>query len=311
MKILLFGTDGQLAWELRRSLSIFGTLHCLSRSDVDLSESDLVRRRIREFRPDVLVNAAAYTAVDRAELEPQVAMKINAEAPAVMAEEMKNLLGLFISYSTDFVYDGTKADAYTESDPTNPLNVYGASKCAGDEAVISAGGAYLILRTSWVYGSRGRNFMRTMLRLASSGKPMRVVNDQIGAPTWCRDLSNVTTHAISTLLAQGNPTRIDREKALALSGIYHASSAGDVSWWGFATAILEEGARLGLTRTPVPEVAPIPASDYPTPARRPRNSRLCKEKIEATFGISLPKWRDSLLLVLRELVAAKSDMAHF
>lgn len=304
MKILIIGKTGQVSWELQRSIGLLGTVHCVGRPEVDLGNPHSLRAILRRVAPDLLINAAAYTAVDQAESEPQVAMSINAEAPAVMAEEMKHLGGLLVHYSTDFVYDGAGASPYLESDPTAPLNAYGAAKLAGDGAVAAVGGAYLIFRTSWVYGVRGRNFLRTILRLAESGKPLRIVDDQTGSPTWSRDIAAATVHVVTQL----SQTAADGSRRLSpaageRSGIYHVSSNGYVTWCGFASAILQEWLRLGLSKGIVPELIPISTRDYPTPAPRPRNSRLCNEKLRTTFGISLPHWRDSLSKVMEELTA--------
>jgi len=304
LKILIIGKSGQVSWDLRRSMALLGTVECAGRPEVDLVDAISVRDAIRAAAPDVLINAAAYTAVDQAESEPELAMKINAEAPGIMAEEMKRVGGLMVHYSTDFVYDGSGTSPWRESDAPGPLNVYGASKLAGDNAVISAAAAHLILRTSWVYAARGRNFLRTVLRLAEAGKPLRIVDDQTGSPTWSGDIALATTLIIEKLSrgAAGAPRRLS--SAAERSGIYHMSSAGHVTWYGFAAAILEESRCLGLNHGANPQLVPITTPDYPTPARRPMNSRLSNEKLFATFGIALPQWRESLRRVMEELAGA-------
>lgn len=307
MKILLIGSNGQVGWELQRSLTILGAVRSLDRPELELSNADNLRAAIRGFEPDLLVNAAAYTAVDSAETEPEIAMQVNADAPRVMAEEMNRLGGVFVTYSTDFVYDGMKDDPYLESDIANPINAYGVSKLAGDRAIVEAGGAHFILRTSWVYGARGKNFMRTMLRLATSTRRLQVVDDQIGAPTWSRDIANGTVQVLSRVLHGTRDPSSFRSRARELSGIYHMSNCGGVSWRGFAAAIMEEAVGVGLLQFPPPDVLAISSDEYPTAARRPKNSRLSGHKLQSVFGISLPFWRDSLSLVISELADAKAS----
>lgn len=306
MRILIIGKTGQVSWELQRSMGALGKVHCLGRPELDLADPDSVRNGVRGFTPDLLINAAAYTAVDQAESEPGLAMKINGEAPGIMAEEMKRAGGLMVHYSTDFVYDGSGESPWVESSPTAPLNAYGASKLAGDRAVAAAAGAYLIFRTSWVYGARGRNFLRTILRLAESGKPLRIVDDQIGSPTWSRDIATATALVVKQLSqgAPGNST--PGSGASDVNGIYHLSSSGFASWRQFASAIVDEWQRLGMGGGQTPQVVPITSAEYPTPARRPKNSRLSNAKLNATFGFSLPEWQDSLRLVMEEVAASHS-----
>lgn len=283
-------------------MPLLGSVHCVGRPEVDLADFDSLRQFVRSVAPDVVINAAAYTAVDQAESEPQLAMKINGEAPGILAEEVKRLRGLLIHYSTDFVYDGSGSAPWVESSPTAPLNTYGTAKLIGDRAIAAVGGAYLIFRTSWVYATRGRNFVRTILRLAESGKPLRIVDDQIGSPTWSRDIALAT----ALVIAQLTSTKFERHlspAAAELSGIYHMSSQGYVSWCGFAAAILKEWQCLSLRKRIVPELTPIATRAYPTPAQRPSNSRLSNEKLRATFGVALPDWHDSLHLVMEELSA--------
>lgn len=301
MNILIIGKTGQVSWELQRIMGVLGTVQCAGRPELDLADRDSVRQVIREVAPDLLINAAAYTAVDQAESEPEMAMKINGESPGIMAEEMKHLGGLMVHYSTDFVYDGSGISPWSESSSTAPLNAYGMSKLAGDRAVAAAAGAYFIFRTSWVYSARGRNFLRTVLRLAESGKPLRIVDDQTGSPTWSRDIASATAMVIAQLSrAASDRSRDHSAHAADFSGIYHMSSSGYVTWYGFARAILEEAQRLGLTED-IPQLTAISTPEYPTPARRPHNSRLCNEKLRSTFGLTLPPWHESLGLVIQEI----------
>lgn len=302
LKIVIVGRNGQLAWEANQRFQGLGELVSIGRPELDLTDIKGVRAQIRRIKPSVLVNAAAYTAVDQAQSEPDVAMKINSEAPAAMAEEMKRLGGLFITYSTDYVFDGKKTSPYNEVDPTAPLNVYGSSKLSGEKAIEAVGGSYLIFRTSWVYAARGKNFLKTILRLAAERPELRVVDDQIGAPTWSRDLADATREIIEQLAAQSSSAGISIREALGdRRGIYHMTAAGSVSWCGFAAAILEEMGKRGLSQGTLAKVVPIPASEYPTPAARPQNSRLCNDKLKNTFGVTLPQWRTSLTAVMDEL----------
>lgn len=284
MKILLTGASGQVGYELRRSLQTLGQVVAVERARMDLSDLDQVRDVVRAVRPDLIVNPAAYTAVDQAESEPALAHRVNAEAPAVMAAEARLLGAAMVHYSTDYVFDGTKAGAYVETDPTGPINVYGHSKLAGEQAVAGAGIAHLILRTSWVYGARGKNFLQTMLRLGAERDQLRVVADQFGAPTWSRTIADTT----AALLAQarcGGDAWWDQH-----GGIYHVSSQGQTTWHGFAEAIV---ARAGLRC----RVVPIGSAEYPTPARRPANSLMNSDKLIGRF-CALPEWELALSLCM-------------
>ena len=283
MKILLTGATGQVGYELERSLQGLGQVVALDRSRMDLADLDQVRRVIREVRPQLIVNPAAYTAVDKAESEPGLAMRINCEAPGVMAEEAKRLGAAMVHYSTDYVFDGTKPGAYVETDPACPINVYGQSKLAGEQAIAAAGIDHLVLRTSWVYGLRGKNFLLTMLRLGAEREEVRVVADQFGAPTWSRTIADTT----ALILAQSRP---GGDWWARNSGIYHLCSGGQTSWCGFSAAIM---AQAGLAC----RVAPIPASDYPVPARRPTNSVMDTGRLRRQFG-ELPDWQVALRLCL-------------
>ncbi|HEY1042330.1 MAG TPA: dTDP-4-dehydrorhamnose reductase [Telluria sp.] len=282
MKILLTGSSGQVGYELERSLQALGEVVAVDRARMDLSDLDQVREVVRAVKPDLIVNPAAYTAVDRAESEPELARRINALAPGVMAEEAKRLGAAMVHYSTDYVFDGSKQGAYVETDATNPVNVYGQTKLEGEQLIAAAGIDHLILRTSWVYGMRGKNFLLTMLRLAKERDELRVVDDQHGAPTWSRTIADTTT----VLLAQA---RVDGwwERH---GGIYHLSSRGETTWCGFTRAIIENA---GLDC----RVVPISSAEYPVPARRPANSLMNADKLTAHL-CALPHWKTSLGLCM-------------
>jgi dTDP-4-dehydrorhamnose reductase len=302
LKIVIVGRNGQLAWEANRQFQGLGEIICVGRPELDLMDIEKVRAEIRRIKPSVLVNAAAYTAVDQAESEPEAAMKINSEAPAAMAEEAKRLSALFITYSTDYVFDGKKASPYDEADPTAPLNVYGASKLSGERSVESVGGSYLIFRTSWVYGARGKNFLKTILKLAAERPELKIVDDQIGAATWSRDLADATRKIIEQLREQSASQRLPVGEALGdRRGIYHMTAPGSVSWCGFAAAIIEEMGKRNSSKGNLAKVEPITTREYPAPAARPQNSRLCNQKLEKAFGVTLPPWRASLGRVMDEL----------
>ena len=287
MKILLTGKSGQLGYELERSLQGLGELVALDRAGMDLSDLDQVRDVIRALQPQLIVNPAAYTAVDRAESEPALAHRINAEAPGVMAQEAARLGAAIVHYSTDYVFDGSKASAYREDDPTGPLNVYGASKLAGEQAIAAAGARHLILRTSWVYGMHGKNFLLTMLRLAQEREELRIVDDQHGAPTWSRTIADTT----ALILSQASVATVTGDDWWARhSGVYHLSSQGRTTWYGFTQAILA-AANIDC------RLIPIPAAEYPVPARRPNNSVLSSDRLISRF-CHLPEWQEALRLCL-------------
>lgn len=288
--ILVTGVNGQVGFELRRSLQGLGRIVAADRAALDLADAVSIRACIRSVKPDVIVNSAAYTAVDQAESDAAAARTINAEAPAVLADEAKRLDALLVHYSTDYVFDGTATHAYREDDAPNPQNVYGATKLEGEQAIAASGASHLVFRTSWVYGQRGRNFLLTMLKLAGERDELRVVADQIGAPTWSATIAALTASVIAQGVAHdAGLADWAREK----SGIYHLTSGGSTSWAGFAEAIFAE-ARLAHP----PRVIPIPSSDYPTPARRPLNSRLDGGRLARTFGLAAPDWREALALCL-------------
>jgi dTDP-4-dehydrorhamnose reductase len=295
MKLLVTGAKGQVGWELARLLAPLGEVTAIDVDDLDLTDEAGLRAFIRDHAPDVLVNPAAFTAVDKAEAQPDVAMAVNGRAPGVMAEEMARRGGLMIHYSTDYVFDGTKADAWVETDTPNPLSVYGRTKLAGEDAVRAAGGAHYIFRTSWVYGRRGGNFMLTMIRLAKERDELRVVADQHGAPTWCRMLAERTRDVIrDTWVNPDVRHRVRKE----LSGVYHLTNAGVTTWHGFASTIVASAPELADRRHV--KVTPIATSGYPLPAPRPANSALDNSKFERVFGVRAQSWDDAMRACLAE-----------
>jgi dTDP-4-dehydrorhamnose reductase len=286
--ILLTGKHGQVGWELQRTLAPLGRVVALDVNDLDLANPAAIREKVRAIKPAIIVNPAAYTAVDKAEAEPELAMAINGTAPGILAEEAQNLGALLVHYSTDYIFDGKKTSAYTEDDASNPLGVYGKTKLAGEQAVRAVTGRHLILRTSWVYGARGKNFLLTMLKLAKERDELRVVNDQIGAPTWSRSLAEVTALILAQLYAP------DAATADKVCGTYHLTSSGSTSWHGFAAEIL----RLSNVQ-PMPRLTPITTPEYPTPCARPANSVLANDKLLRTFGLAAGDWNDNLRLCLQ------------
>ena len=289
MNILLTGRYGQVGWELQRTLLPLGRVHALGHRELDLADAAAVRRKLDELRPDVIVNAAAYTAVDKAEGEQDLAHAVNAAAPALLAQEAARRGALLIHYSTDYVFDGAKAAPYVETDQTNPLGAYGRSKLTGEKGIRAAGADHLIFRTSWVYAARGANFLRTILRLAAEREELRIVADQVGAPTWARLIAEATAHALKQ-------AQQERRSGKFESGLFHLAAAGETSWHGFASAIV--AGRSGLR---VKAVTPITTADYPLPAPRPANSRLNTDAFRARFGLALPAWETCLRLCLEEI----------
>jgi dTDP-4-dehydrorhamnose reductase len=283
VRILLTGRNGQVGWELERALVSIGEVVAFDRQTLDLANPEQVTACVRKTRPDVIVNAAAYTAVDTAESEPDTAMAINGTAPGILADEAKRLGSLLVHYSTDYVFDGSKDRPYTEQDPPNPINVYGKTKLAGERAIQDSGCRHVILRTAWVYADRGKNFLLSILRLAKEKPELRVVDDQHGAPTWARDIAGASVKIL--------------EQPIQPDGVYHLTAAGDTTWCGFARAIIK--AR-GLETS----VVPIASSEYPVAAVRPMNSLLSNVKLNDTFGFCLPDWstglHQSLALPTRE-----------
>jgi dTDP-4-dehydrorhamnose reductase len=295
MRLMVTGANGQVGWELNRSLMVLGNVVALDRRQCDLSRPDQLPKLISDLKPDVIVNAAAYTAVDDAEREEMLATTVNGTAVGVMAQEACRTGALLVHYSTDYVFDGLKNDAYTEDDPPNPINAYGLSKLKGEIAVRDAGGAYLILRTSWIYSARGRNFLRTILRLSREREELRIVADQTGAPTSAPQIAQATAIAIAAA------TR-ERADGRFASGLFHLAASGATSWHGFAAAILEGATRRDLlTPSRAPRVVPITSEDYPRPAARPKNSRLVGDRLKRRFGIALPCWKEGLSLCLEEM----------
>jgi dTDP-4-dehydrorhamnose reductase len=305
-KILIFGSSGQVGWELRQKLARLGEIAAIETPKVDFSQLDSVRETVRASKPAIILNAAAYTAVDKAETEPELAMAINATAPGVIAEEAKRLGSILVHYSTDYVFDGKKPSPYVETDVPNPLSVYGKTKLAGDQAILAVGCEALILRTTWVYGARGQNFLLTMLRLAGERSELRIVDDQFGAPTS----SECIAQATADILAQILPPAVGGLQGR--SGIYNLTNAGETTWFGFAKALLTS--QCEFNGTAVPNLVPIKTNEFPRPARRPANSRLSCQRLEETFGLRMPSWEDALSHVLetlrRETPRAPTPSAH-
>jgi dTDP-4-dehydrorhamnose reductase len=299
--ILVTGASGQVGGAAVRALAGLGEVVAPGRDRLDLTSAESIRAVMRDVRPRWVVNAAAHTAVDTAESEPEVAFAINAEAPRVFGEEARKLGAAVIHFSTDYVFDGSGKTAWVETDLTAPLNVYGKSKVAGEQALAAAGAAHFIFRTSWVYGATGKNFLLSILRMAREREVLRIVADQHGAPTWSGDLAGMVGGVIAQVdrAAQGG----DLDDAAGRSGVYHAAGMGETTWFGFASAAVdslrrrEPGAKLA-------RVEPISTAEYPTPARRPANSRLNCAKLERTFGWRMMNWRESLERVLDELAAS-------
>ena len=301
MSILLLGKDGQVGWQLQRSLAPHGQVIAYGRIECDMADLDRVRSVVRQIKPSVIVNASAYTAVDRAESEPELARRINAEAPGVLAEETAALGALLVHYSTDYVYDGCKSAAYAETDLTSPQSVYGRTKLAGEEAIRSVGGKSLIFRTSWVFGARGGNFVKTILRLAREKDALNVVDDQIGSPTPAAMIATVTGVALA-MLRRGQLLEKGENR------LYHLAAARPVSWYEFARTIVDlAGQAPGFDlRLKSEAIKAITTAEYPTPARRPTNSRLDCSRLEADFGLQMPDWQPYLVRML-QLLALKQN----
>jgi dTDP-4-dehydrorhamnose reductase len=297
VKILLFGRNGQVGWELQRSLAPLGELVALDRAGDaglagDLSDPAAVARTVLQVRPDIVVNAAAYTAVDKAESDPQLARTINADAPAAIARAAQEIGAGLVHYSTDYVFDGSGTRPWKESDPTAPLGVYGRTKLEGEQRIAEALPRHLVLRTSWVYAARGGNFARTMLRLAREREELKVVDDQVGAPTGADLLADLTAHAIRGWSAASDAR-----------GIFHVAAAGETSWHGYARFVVGKAQQAGqILKADAQRVLPIPSSAFPTPARRPHNSRLDTARFRATFGLVLPPWEQGVARMLQEIL---------
>ncbi len=291
MKILLTGAGGQLGRELKRSLAPLGEVIARDRAGLDLANPDALRAAARDLAPNLIVNAAAWTAVDQAETEETAAHAINGIAPGLLAEEAKRLGAQLIHYSTDYVFDGSGNAPWTEADVAGPLSAYGRSKLAGEQAITAVGGRHLILRTSWVFGLHGANFMKTMLRLATERDELRVIGDQFGAPTWTRHLADATAVVASRVAGRKDSP----------SGLYHLAAAGETSWHGYAETIFDQAVKLGLLAK-APTVRRITSADFPLPAPRPANSRLDCSRFTADFGITLPDWRVGLADCLADAI---------
>lgn len=296
MKILLLGKNGQVGWELQRSLAPLGELIALdARSQNhcgDLTDLTGLAKTVREVAPDVIVNAAAYTAVDKAESEPELAQAVNAKALSVLAQAAKASGAWLVHYSTDYVFDGSGDAPWQESDAALPLSAYGASKLAGEQAIIDAGCNHLIFRTSWVYASRGRNFAKTMLQLAQQQGQLKVINDQVGAPTGADLLADVTAHALRAAVQNSQ-----------LSGLYHLAAAGETTWHAYATFVIEQARQAGVAiKGEQSDIQAVPSTAFPTPAQRPLNSRLNTNKICAAFNLSLPAWQEGVGRMLSEVL---------
>jgi dTDP-4-dehydrorhamnose reductase len=294
MRILVTGARGQVGWELARAFQPMGEVVALDRAGADLSDLQALRRRVRELKPAVILNAAAYTAVDRAEDDEALALRINGEAPGVLAEEARRIDALLVHYSTDYVWDGSSTRPYLETDPTAPVNAYGRTKLAGEQAIAAVGGRWLVFRTSWVYAARGGNFPKTMLRLAAERDTLNVVDDQHGAPTGARLIADTTAQAVACAVAQTVAGRFE-------SGVFNLVAGGSTSWHGLACAVIDGARRRGM-QLRVGQVVGIPAAQYPTRARRPANSRMSTAALTARFGLALPAWERGVELLLDDML---------
>jgi len=297
LKFLLLGKNGQVGWELQRSLAPLGELVALDRDDAaplcgDLGDPGSLAETIRRVRPDVIVNAAAHTAVDKAESEPDLARAINATAPGVLAREAAAMGAWLVHYSTDYVFDGTGTRPWSEQDPTGPLSVYGRTKLEGEELIRASNCRHLVFRTSWVYAARGHNFARTMLRLASEREALSVIDDQHGAPTGAELLADATAHAIRTAAQRPD-----------VSGTYHLAASGETTWHGYARHVIERARTAGQPIKVTDEaIRAVPTAAFPTPAQRPANSRLATSKFRHAFGLALPDWRSGVDRMLDEVL---------
>jgi dTDP-4-dehydrorhamnose reductase len=298
MKILLLGKNGQVGWELQRSLAPLGEVLALDRHSTtycgDLSKPEELAQTVLAYKPDFIVNAAAHTAVDKAESEPELAKLLNTEAPAALAKAAAQVGAWLVHYSTDYVFDGSGTHARQEGEGTGPLSVYGQTKLDGEKAIVASGCKYLIFRTSWVYAARGGNFAKTMLRLAQEREKLTVINDQQGAPTGADLIADVTAHAMRRVLNNQN---------ISFSGVYHLVASGEITWHGYASHVIEKAKAIKPDLPiKVTEVAPVPTSAFPTPAMRPLNSRLCTAKLKQAFGLVLPPWQQGVDRMLTEIL---------
>lgn len=300
MKILLFGMDGQVGWELQRSLAPLGELIALDAHSKnlcgDFTNLEGIALTIRSVMPDIIVNAAAHTAVDKAESEAELARTINALAPGVLAQEAKRIGAWLIHYSTDYVFDGSGELAWLEADTPAPLSVYGKTKLEGEAAIRASECKHLIFRTSWVYAARGANFAKTMLKLAQERETLNIINDQIGAPTGADLLADITAHAIRAVTQ-------DARQSAQLSGVYHLVAGGTTSWHGYANFVIEFARKAGMAiKVPATAITAVPTSAFPTPAPRPKNSRLATDKLSSTFNLHLPHWQTGVSRMLNEIL---------
>ena len=302
MRILLTGAGGQVGAEFLRAAAGLGEITATTRAECDLSDPAAIRRAVRSVRPDIIVNAAAYTAVDKAESEPEACFSVNAIAPGLLAEEAQTLGALLVHYSTDYVFDGSKPSPYTEDDLPCPLGEYGRSKLEGERRILRSGARALILRTSWVYGARGKNFLLTILRLARQRPELRIVADQVGSPTSAREIATATVRILESRLGGPKDALSGAVSGDFFSGIYHMTAGGVTSWFGFARAIVDQA---GLASAP--EVVAITTAEYPTPARRPANSALSNHKFASAFGFRLRPWEEALADVMREVRQSAPD----
>ena len=298
MKILLLGKNGQVGWELQRSLAPLGEVLALDRHSThyrgDLSQPEQLAQTVLAYKPDFIVNAAAHTAVDKAESEPELAHCLNALAPAALAKAAAQVGAWLVHYSTDYVFDGSGSHARQEGEGVGPLNVYGQTKHEGEQAIVASGCKYLIFRTSWVYAARGGNFAKTMLRLAQEREKLTVIDDQHGAPTGADLIADVTAHAMR---------RVFKTQNLSFSGVYHLVASGETTWHGYASHVIEQAKRMSPELPwKVTEVTPVPTVAFPTPAARPLNSRLCTHKLQQAFGLVLPPWQQGVDRMLAEIL---------
>jgi dTDP-4-dehydrorhamnose reductase len=307
-RILLTGVSGQVGGDLLPLLQPFGTVIAPTRSDLDLADTLSIGRFVRDAKPDWIINPAAYTAVDKAEGEPDLAYAINAEAPRALGEAAADLGVPVIHFSTDYVFNGAGARPWAEADETGPLGVYGASKLAGERALAASEAAHLIFRTSWVYSNRGKNFLLTILRLARQKEELRIVNDQHGSPTWSRDLARMVVHVMQKIAEEAAATTASiQDRLRAAQGVYHAADSGETTWYGFAREFLRLAAE-ARHDVKLARLVPIPSAEYPTPARRPANSRLDCRRLQQVFGYTMPSWQGSLADVMEEVLIRPDEV---
>ncbi|NOY73323.1 MAG: dTDP-4-dehydrorhamnose reductase [Gammaproteobacteria bacterium] len=301
MKVLVIGCTGQIGWELVRCLQPLGEVVAVNHRQMDLSRIDSIKATLKNFSPDVIINAAAYTAVDNAETNEVSANAINGYAPGILAAEAKQIGALLIHYSTDYVFDGKKMSPYMENDTFGPINVYGRSKLMGENAIQSVDMDYIILRISWIYSARRDNFLRTVLRLSQERDELRIVDDQVGAPTWARFVAESTVHVIKQ-------SQAERFNDLFESNTYHLAAAGETSWYGFASALVEQARKMSSTSIKVKNITPITSDEYPMSAKRPKNSCLVTKKLENYFDLRMPPWDNILTLCVDEMFSDRKGL---